>query len=45
MIPPKRTGFGTRLTLSALQAYGGTVELDFPPEGAECRMSALLARR
>lgn len=43
--PPKRTGFGTRLTLSALQAYGGTVELDFPPEGAECRMSALLARR
>jgi PAS domain S-box-containing protein len=43
--PPKRTGFGTRLTLSALQAYGGTVELVFPPEGAECRMTALLARR
>lgn len=43
--PPERTGFGTRLTLSALQAYGGTVELDFPPEGAECRMTALLARR
>ena len=43
--PPKRTGFGTRLTLSALQAYGGTVKLDFPPEGAECRMTALLARR
>lgn len=43
--PPKRTGFGTRLTLSALQAYGGTVELGFPPEGAECRMTAVLARR
>lgn len=43
--PPKRTGFGTRLTLSALQAYGGTVELVFPPEGAECRMTALLMRR
>jgi PAS domain S-box-containing protein len=42
---PERTGFGTRLTLSALQAYGGTVELAFPPEGAECRMAAPLARR
>lgn len=43
--PPERTGFGTRLTLSALQAYGGSVELTFPPEGAECRMSTPLARR
>jgi PAS domain S-box-containing protein len=45
VVPPERTGFGTRLTLSALQAYGGSVELTFPPEGAECRMSTPLARR
>ncbi|KQW66390.1 hypothetical protein ASE17_06055 [Phenylobacterium sp. Root77] len=43
--PPQRSGFGTRLTRSALQAYGGSVELTFPPEGAECRMSTPLARR
>jgi PAS domain S-box-containing protein len=39
---PTRTGFGTRLTLAALQAYGGTVELTFPPEGARCRMQTPL---
>ena len=39
---PTRSGFGTRLTLAALQAYGGTVELTFPPEGARCRMQAPL---
>lgn len=41
--PPTRSGFGTRLTRAALQAYGGTVELTFPPEGVECRMQAPLA--
>lgn len=41
--PPARKGFGTRLTLAALQAYGGKVELNFPPEGVECVMSAPLA--
>lgn len=39
---PTRSGFGTRLTLAALQAYGGTVELTFPPEGARCRMQTPL---
>lgn len=41
--PPTRSGFGTRLTRAALQAYGGTVELTFPPQGVECRMQAPLA--
>jgi PAS domain S-box-containing protein len=40
--PPVRRGFGTRLTLAALQAYGGRVELNFPPEGVECVMTAPL---
>lgn len=40
---PTHTGFGTRLTLAALQAYGGKVELVFPSEGVECRMKAPLA--
>ncbi|HVK41543.1 MAG TPA: HWE histidine kinase domain-containing protein [Phenylobacterium sp.] len=39
---PTRSGFGTRLTLAALQAYGGKVELTFPPEGARCRMQTPL---
>ena len=42
VMPPTRSGFGTRLTLAALQAYGGTVELTFPPEGVRCRMQAPL---
>lgn len=42
---PVRNGVGTRLTMSALQAYGGAVELVFPPEGVECRMTAPLAGR
>lgn len=41
--PPTRSGFGTRLTRAALQAYGGTVELTFPPQGVECWMQAPLA--
>ena len=40
--PPTRSGFGARLTVAALQAYGGKVELTFPPEGVECRMRAPL---
>lgn len=40
--PPTRSGFGARLTRTALQAYGGTVELTFPPQGVECRMRAPL---
>lgn len=39
---PTRLGFGARLTAAALQAYGGTVELTFPPEGVQCRMQAPL---
>lgn len=42
---PVRNGFGTRLTMNALQAFGGAVELSFPPEGVECRMTAPLAGR
>jgi hypothetical protein len=42
---PVRSGVGTRLTMSALQAYGGAVELLFPRQGVECRMTAPLARR
>ena len=43
VVRPARSGFGTRLTLSALAAYGGVVKLDFPAEGVECRMTAPLA--
>ena len=42
---PVRNGFGTRLTMNALQAFGGAVDLSFLPEGVECRMTAPLARR
>ncbi|MBL6078194.1 PAS domain S-box protein [Belnapia sp. T18] len=37
--PPKRRGFGSRLLERGLaQRVGGTVKLDFRPEGLECRI-------
>ncbi len=36
---PERHGFGSRLLQRGLaQKLGGTVRLDFPPEGLECRI-------
>lgn len=37
--PPERRGFGSRLLERGLaQKFGGTVKLDFHPEGLECRI-------
>jgi PAS domain S-box-containing protein len=37
--PPERRGFGSRLLERGLgQKFGGTVRLDFDPEGLECRI-------
>ncbi len=37
--PPRRQGFGSRLLERGLaQKFGGTVKLDFHPEGLECRI-------
>jgi PAS domain S-box-containing protein len=39
VMPPKRQGFGSRLLEHGLvQKFGGTVTLDFGPEGLECRI-------
>jgi len=39
---PTRTGFGSRLTRSALAPFGGSAELDFAAEGVICEMSVPL---
>lgn len=39
---PSQTGFGGRLIRTALSAFGGAAVLDFPPEGAACRISVPL---
>lgn len=39
---PTRTGFGARLIRTALNPFGGAVDLSFSPEGVRCRMSAPL---
>jgi two-component sensor histidine kinase len=42
--PPKRRGFGSRLLERGLaQKVGGTVTLDFRPEGLECRIGLPIA--
>ena len=44
--PPERRGFGSRLLERGLaQEFGGTVRLDFAPEGVECRIRLPLAGR
>jgi two-component sensor histidine kinase len=41
--PPTRSGFGTRMINRALAAdLGGTVSLDYAPEGVRCRIEAPL---
>ncbi|MCW3798020.1 PAS domain S-box protein [Sphingomonas sp. BN140010] len=41
--PPTRSGFGTRLINRALAAdLGGTVNLDYAPDGVRCRIEAPL---
>lgn len=42
--PPIRTGFGARLTASALKAFGGAAEIRYEPQGLVCRLQAPLAR-
>ncbi len=37
--PPQRRGFGSRLLERGLaQEFGGTVQLDFAPEGVQCHI-------
>jgi two-component sensor histidine kinase len=44
--PPERRGFGSRLLERGLaREFGGTVRLDFAPEGVECRIRLPLAGR
>ncbi|UAW97553.1 PAS domain S-box protein [Halopseudomonas nanhaiensis] len=43
VVQPVRRGFGTRLIERQLaMEFGGTVELQFPPEGLNCRMQLRL---
>ena len=39
---PAHRGFGTRLVLSALEQFGGTVEANFPTTGFTCKLSVIL---
>lgn len=42
VLPPKRTGFGSRLIQRNLAAeFGGEVELTYHPDGVECTICAL----
>jgi PAS domain S-box-containing protein len=44
VMPPTRKGFGSRLLERGLaQTSGGTVKLDFRPEGLECRICLQIA--
>ena len=44
--PPSRSGFGSRLVQRSLAAeLGGEVSLDFPPQGARCKIIAPLPVR
>jgi PAS domain S-box-containing protein len=44
VVPPKRRGFGSRLLEQGLaNDFGGTVRLDFRPEGLECRICMPIA--
>lgn len=36
--PPQRTGFGARLTASALKPFGGSSDTRFDPTGVQCRL-------
>ena len=41
VLPPRRTGFGTRLIQRNLAAeFDGEVELEYPPNGVECTICA-----
>ena len=41
ILPPRRTGFGTRLIQRNLAAeFDGEVELEYPPNGVECTICA-----
>jgi two-component sensor histidine kinase len=43
VVPPERRGFGTKLIRGSLRGGLGTVQLDFPPAGATCRIRLTLA--
>lgn len=40
VVPPTRHGFGSRLVTTSIERQlGGTIDLDFAPEGLTCRMA------
>ncbi len=43
--PPERRGFGTRLVQASAQQLGGSVSLDYPSPGLECRFVIPLPRK
>ncbi|MDH2327809.1 CheR family methyltransferase [Cereibacter sp. SYSU M97828] len=44
VIPPTRKGFGGRMLASVARELGGELELDFAPQGVNCRISFPLER-